>query len=144
MGAPPEARKPDETSHTRPEAPTFAGRASQQTCQKTRNPLASYGLKKGRHAHRNGTHRAPGSAAIPRRHPMITITAASGQFGRHVLDELLRRGVPAEQIVATARDTDKLAGYAKQGVQVRRADYDDVASLDEAFRDLDRLLLVSS
>ncbi len=78
------------------------------------------------------------------RHPMITITAASGQFGRHALDELLRRGVPAGQIVATARDTGELADYATQGVQVRRADYDDAASLDEAFRDLDRLLLISS
>ena len=75
---------------------------------------------------------------------MITITAASGQFGRHVLDELLRRGVPAGQIVATTRDTGKLAGYAEQGIQVRHADYDDIASLDEAFRDLDRLLLISS
>lgn len=71
---------------------------------------------------------------------MITITAASGQFGRHALDELLRRGVPAGQIVATARDTSELADYAKQGVQVRRADYDDGASLDQAFRDLGRLL----
>src|SRR5215472_16607496 len=96
------------------------------------------------HAGRNGTHRVLGSATRPRRHPVITITAASGQFGRHVLDELLRRGVPAGQIVATARDTCELADYATQGVQVRRADYDDVASLDEAFGDLDRLLLISS
>jgi NAD(P)H dehydrogenase (quinone) len=75
---------------------------------------------------------------------MITITAASGQFGRHVLDELLRRGVAADQIVATTRDTAKLADYATRGAQVRHADYDDPASLHEAFRGLDRLLLISS
>ncbi|NWL10425.1 NAD(P)-dependent oxidoreductase [Paenarthrobacter nitroguajacolicus] len=75
---------------------------------------------------------------------MITITAASSQFGRAVLDELLADGAAPESIVATARETTSLASYADRGVQVRFADYEDTGSLDAAFRDLDRLLLISS
>ena len=34
---------------------------------------------------------------------MIVITAAAGQLGRLVLDALIARGVPAEEIVAGVR-----------------------------------------
>jgi NAD(P)H dehydrogenase (quinone) len=51
--------------------------------------------------------------------------------------------VPASDVVATGRSTDRLSDLADQGVVVRRADYDDPASLEESFAGVDQLLLVS-
>jgi NAD(P)H dehydrogenase (quinone) len=73
----------------------------------------------------------------------IVITGATGQLGRLAVEALLRRGVPAEQIVATGRRTETLTDLAARGITIRRADFDDQASLREAFADAERLLLVS-
>jgi len=70
------------------------------------------------------------------------VTGASGKLGRLVLDEMLRK-VDAGDVVALARDPAALADYAAKGVQVRRADYDDPASLDAALKGVDRVLLIS-
>ncbi|QZH75388.1 MAG: SDR family oxidoreductase [Erythrobacter sp.] len=70
------------------------------------------------------------------------VTGASGKLGRLVLAELLDMVEP-DEIVALARDTSKLADVAAKGVEVRRADYGDVASLDAALAGVDRLLLIS-
>lgn len=74
----------------------------------------------------------------------IVVTGATGHLGRLVVESLLDRGVPAEQIVATGRDTAKLADLADRGVVVRRADYTDPGSLKEAFDGAGKVLLVSS
>lgn len=74
----------------------------------------------------------------------VLVTGASGHLGRRTVLALLDRGVPGAEIVATARDLDAVADLADLGVQVRRADYDDAASLDSAFAGVDRALLVSS
>jgi NAD(P)H dehydrogenase (quinone) len=74
---------------------------------------------------------------------MIIVTAASGQLGRLVIAELLKR-VPAERIVAAVRDPGKVADLADQGVLVRHADYTDPASLDAAFEGATKVLLISS
>lgn len=71
---------------------------------------------------------------------MIAVTGVTGKLGRVVLDDLLTR-VPATELVAVARDPEKAAGL---GVEVRRGDYDDPASLRAAFEGVDVLLLVSS
>jgi NAD(P)H dehydrogenase (quinone) len=73
----------------------------------------------------------------------IVITGATGHLGRLVVESLLRRGVPAEEIIATGRRTEALADLAEHGVVVRRADFDDEASLREAFAGAEKLLLVS-
>ena len=70
------------------------------------------------------------------------VTGATGKLGRLVLDELLRQANPAD-IVALARDPAALADYALKGIDVRRADYDDAASLDAALAGVDRVLLIS-
>jgi NAD(P)H dehydrogenase (quinone) len=70
------------------------------------------------------------------------VTAASGQLGRKVLDELLER-VDASNVVALARDPAKLEDYAAKGIDVREASYDDPASLDKALDGVDRVLLIS-
>ncbi|WZH51509.1 MAG: SDR family oxidoreductase [Nocardioides alkalitolerans] len=72
----------------------------------------------------------------------IVVTAASGQLGRLVVEQLLERGVPAGDVLATARDTARLTDLADRGVRTARLDYDDVdASVLSAG---DVLLLVSS
>ncbi|MFJ2960164.1 NAD(P)H-binding protein, partial [Streptomyces sp. NPDC087270] len=72
------------------------------------------------------------------------ITGASGHLGRLVVDQLLAGGTPPAQIVATGRDVDKLADLAHGGVTVRRADFADPFTLDDAFAGADTLLLVST
>ncbi|GGQ05240.1 NAD(P)H-binding protein [Streptosporangium pseudovulgare] len=67
---------------------------------------------------------------------MIAVSAASGALGRLVIAHLRTRA----EVVAVVRDP----GRAPEGVPVRRGDYDDPASLREAFDGADRLLLISS
>jgi NAD(P)H dehydrogenase (quinone) len=74
----------------------------------------------------------------------IVVTGATGQLGRLVVESLLDRGVPAAEIVAAGRSTDKIADLADRGVRVRRIDFTDPATLAEAFAGADRVLLVSS
>ncbi|WP_050475986.1 SDR family oxidoreductase [Herbaspirillum rhizosphaerae] len=74
---------------------------------------------------------------------MIVVTGATGQLGRLVIAALLKT-VPAAQIVAAVRSPEKAADLAAQGVQVRRADYGDAASLDAAFQGATKVLLISS
>lgn len=71
---------------------------------------------------------------------MITVTGVTGNLGRIVLDDLLTRRIPADQVTAVARTPEKAAGL---GVEVRRGDYDDPASLRAAFAGTDVLLFVS-
>jgi NAD(P)H dehydrogenase (quinone) len=75
---------------------------------------------------------------------MITVTAATGRYGRLVVGELLKRGVPAAGIVAAVRDPQKAGGLAKQGVQVREADYDRPETLVPALTGASKLLLIPS
>jgi NAD(P)H dehydrogenase (quinone) len=70
------------------------------------------------------------------------VTGAGGQLGRRVL-ELLVQAKPGK-LIATTRSPDKLAEFARQGVEVRKADFGDAASLTDAFSGADRLLLVST
>jgi NAD(P)H dehydrogenase (quinone) len=72
------------------------------------------------------------------------ITGVSGRLGRLVVDQLLAAGTPSAQIVATGRDIDKLADLARSGVAVRRADFADPGTLDEAFADAETMVLVST
>jgi len=73
----------------------------------------------------------------------IAVTGATGQLGHLALDALLDRGVDAGGIVALGRDTARLEDLSARGVQVRRADYDDPATLGPALEGVDTLLLVS-
>lgn len=74
---------------------------------------------------------------------MIAVTGASGQLGRLVIAALLD-SQPADQIIAVVRNPDSVADLAAQGVQVRRADYNDQPALEAAFQGADKLLLISS
>lgn len=73
----------------------------------------------------------------------IVITGATGQLGRHVLEALLERDVPAGDIVATGRSIEKLADFAARGVQVRAMDYADAASVAKTLKGAQKVLLIS-
>lgn len=73
----------------------------------------------------------------------LVVTGATGGFGRHAVESLLARGVAADQIVAGARDPQRLADLAERGVRTARVDYEDPASMADAFKGADKVLLVS-
>lgn len=75
--------------------------------------------------------------------PTYAVTGASGQFGHRVVETLLDRGVPPEEIVAVARTPEKAADLSAREVDVRQADYSDPPTLDPALEGVRRLLLVS-
>ncbi|CNF35582.1 SDR family oxidoreductase [Yersinia frederiksenii] len=74
---------------------------------------------------------------------MIAVTGATGQLGRLVIDALLKK-VPASEIIAAVRNPEKASDLAALGLQVRKADYSQPATLDTAFQGVDKLLLISS
>ncbi len=73
---------------------------------------------------------------------MIAVTGASGHLGRLVIDSLLKK-VPPSQIVAAARNLEKVADLASKGVSVRQADYSRPDTLAPAFTGVEKLLLIS-
>jgi NAD(P)H dehydrogenase (quinone) len=73
----------------------------------------------------------------------VAVTGASGQLGRRVADLLLERLEPS-QVVLLTRSPEALASYSERGVAVRRADFDEPASLADAFSGADRALLISA
>jgi NAD(P)H dehydrogenase (quinone) len=74
----------------------------------------------------------------------LLITGATGQLGRLVVEQLLAAGVPAGDITATGRATDKIKDLADRGVQVRAVDFGDPAAVRAAVAGADRVLLVSA
>jgi NAD(P)H dehydrogenase (quinone) len=75
---------------------------------------------------------------------VIAVTGASGKLGRATIGFLLERKTAPGSIVAVVRDPQKVADFAARGVLVRRGDYTDPASLEAAFRGVDKLLFISS
>lgn len=69
----------------------------------------------------------------------ILVTGAGGQLGRRVVELLLEGG--ATQVIAGTRDPSKLA---VPGVETRKVDFSDPASLDTAFAGVDQVLLIST
>jgi len=74
----------------------------------------------------------------------LLITGATGHLGRLVVEQLLAAGVPAGDIIATGRATEKIKDLADRGVQVRAVDFGDQAAVRAAVADADRVLLVSA
>jgi NAD(P)H dehydrogenase (quinone) len=74
----------------------------------------------------------------------LLITGATGHLGKAVINFLLKKGTPASQITALVRDEAKAADLKEKGIELRKGDYHDYASLVKAFTGIDKLLLVSS
>jgi NAD(P)H dehydrogenase (quinone) len=73
----------------------------------------------------------------------IVVTGATGHLGRLVVEELLARGVPANEVVASGRAIDKIKDLADRGVRIEAIDYDEPYTLRRAFAGADRVLLIS-
>uniref|UniRef100_UPI0025ED77F3 NAD(P)H-binding protein n=1 Tax=uncultured Demequina sp. TaxID=693499 RepID=UPI0025ED77F3 len=71
------------------------------------------------------------------------VTGASGQLGRKIVHALLDLHLSPFDVIALARDTDKVEDLAALGVRVRAADYDAPETLSSALEGVDRLVLVS-
>ena len=74
---------------------------------------------------------------------MIIITGGTGALNGATTDHLLAH-IPADGIAVVTRDPHRASHLADRGVEVRRGDYADPASLPAAFDGADQLLLVSS
>ncbi|TGL59013.1 SDR family oxidoreductase [Leptospira sarikeiensis] len=72
----------------------------------------------------------------------VLVTGASGHLGKIVLEELIKKG--HEKIIATTRNPDSLKDFVSKGVVVRKASFDDPASLVTAFQGADRILIIST
>jgi NAD(P)H dehydrogenase (quinone) len=73
----------------------------------------------------------------------VIVTGAAGHLGRLVTEQLLERLEPEDLILVTRRP-DALCELRARGARVRHGDFDDPASLRDAFAGGDRLLLIST
>lgn len=73
----------------------------------------------------------------------IVITGATGNLGRHVLQQLLYR-IPASNIAVSVRNPEAAKNWSEQKIEVRYGDYDVPESLETSFRRASKLLLISS
>ena len=74
---------------------------------------------------------------------MILVTGATGHLGTAVIHQLLKK-TAANKVVGLARDAHKAADLKEKGVDVRVGNYDDVASLDRARQNVEKVLLIAS
>lgn len=73
--------------------------------------------------------------------PTLFVSGASGKLGRRVVELLLERG-HAGKIIAGTRSPEKLADL--NGLEIRSADFNDVAGLTAALAGVDRMLIIST
>lgn len=73
----------------------------------------------------------------------IAITAATSQLGQLVIHELLEKGLNGRDLVAIVRNPEKAAPMAIQGIEIRKADYNDSKALHKALIGVDKVLLIS-
>lgn len=74
---------------------------------------------------------------------MIAVTGANGKLGQHVIKELLKR-TDAKNIIAVVRSPEKAADLKALGVEVRKGDYEQYETLVTAFKDIQKIVLISS
>jgi NAD(P)H dehydrogenase (quinone) len=73
----------------------------------------------------------------------LVVTGAAGHLGRLVTEQLLERVAP-EQLVLVTRTPEALREARARGAEVRYGDFDEPASLREAFAGGSRMLLIST
>lgn len=73
----------------------------------------------------------------------VIVTGAAGHLGRLVAEQLLERLAPEELVLVTRRP-QALREFGARGAEVRYGDFDDPASLSDAFAGGRRMLLIST
>jgi NAD(P)H dehydrogenase (quinone) len=74
--------------------------------------------------------------------PTFLVTGAGGHLGQLTVEHLL--AAKPGKVIAASRDPARLGALAGKGAETRRVDFEDPASLDAAFKGVDRLLIVST
>jgi uncharacterized protein YbjT (DUF2867 family) len=72
----------------------------------------------------------------------IGVFPASGGLGTSIINHLVKL-VPASQLILMARNPEKLASLSREGATIRRALYDDRATLERVFDNVGVLMLIS-
>jgi NAD(P)H dehydrogenase (quinone) len=73
----------------------------------------------------------------------ILVTGATGKLGSKVVESLLK-SIPASELAVSVRNPEKAEELRDRGVEVRHGDFDHPETLDNAFKGIDRLLLISA
>lgn len=73
----------------------------------------------------------------------IVVTGATGQLGRLVVAELLQIA-PSAHVIGLVRNVAAAKELVHSSIELRRADYDDPASIVAALAGADKLLMISS
>lgn len=73
----------------------------------------------------------------------ILVTGATGKLGSKVVASLLKQ-LPASDLAISVRNPEKAENLRAQGVDVRHGDFDAPETLDQAFQEIDRLLIIST
>ena len=74
---------------------------------------------------------------------MILVTGSTGHFGNATINFLLEKGVNANEILALVRNEQSGDDFKKRGIGVVVGDYDNYASLVNAFKGVEKLLFIS-
>ena len=74
----------------------------------------------------------------------INVLGATGGLGSRVVDALVDRGLPPEDLIACSRSPDRLRRFKDLGIDIRRADYDAPETLSGALEGTDVLMLIPS
>ena len=74
---------------------------------------------------------------------MILITGATGNLGSSVVEQLLKTS-SSDKFITTSSSNDGVTKLSKLGLNARLANFNDVTSLQEAFKGIDKILLIST
>src|SRR5699024_794913 len=73
----------------------------------------------------------------------LLITGATGHLGTATIKQLLQK-TSTDNIVAFARDENKVKDLVEKGVEVRYGNFDDITSLEKAVQGMDKVLIIST
>ena len=74
----------------------------------------------------------------------ILVTGITGAIGRRTVEHLLKKGVPASDVIGLSRRKEELADLTARGIEIRLGDYLDYDSLLRAFEGVDKVMLTSA
>lgn len=74
---------------------------------------------------------------------MILVTGATGNLGSSVIEQL-QKNISKEQFIATSSSDSGVDKLNKKGFKARIANFDNINTLNEAFKGIDKLLLIST
>jgi NAD(P)H dehydrogenase (quinone) len=74
----------------------------------------------------------------------ILVTGVTGVVGKGTVEHLLKKGVPASQIIGLSRKKEELEDLIAKGIELRFGDYFDYDSLVKAFEGVDKVMLTSA